>query len=398
MRLSRRSDLAGVEAATGLTPLARALADLRASGRTLVDLGEGNPTRVGLRSLAAATALLADPRGAVYQPEALGVASAREAVARHYAERGVTVDPRRVVLAASTSELYGWLFKLLAEPGDEVLVPRPSYPLLEWLAALEGVSLATYPTRRDEGFRLDPHEVDRHLDERTRAVLVIHPNNPTGRFVREDDARALVDVARARDVALIVDEVFLDWASEEADPRRRRTFAGEEGAVVFTLSGLSKVCCLPQLKLAWMVVGGEEREARAVIERLELIADSYLSVSTPVQLALPALLAQRAAVHDELSARLRANLASLDGAIAAAGPDVPVRRMRLEGGWYAVLEVPRTRSDEAWVITLAEDAGAIVQPGYFFDAEEGLLVVSLLPEEERFAPAIRRVIGRLAEG
>lgn len=397
MKLSERSAIGGVGDA-GMAPVALAIAALRDAGRPLVDLGEGNPTRVGLRSIEGAAAALADPRADRYAPEALGLAAAREAVAGYYADLGVAVDPGRIVLAASTSELYGWLFKVLCEPGDEVLVPRPSYPLLDWLAALEGVSLATYPTRRDEGHRLDPHEVDRHLGERTRAVLVVHPNNPTGRYVREDDAAALASVARARDVALIVDEVFVDWAAPEADPRRRRTFAGDDVALTLTLSGLSKVCCLPQLKLAWLVVGGQEREARALVERLELIADSYLSVATPVQVALPALLASREAVHAELGARLRANLAALDRAIAAAGAEAPVRRMRLEGGWYAVLEVPRTRSDEAWVIALAEDEGVIVQPGYFFDAEEGLLVVSLLPEEATFEPAIRRVVARLAAG
>lgn len=395
-RFSSRSALGGE--AHEATPLARALAALRAERSDLVDLGEGNPTRIGLRALIDAPSALADPRGAVYAPEPLGIAPAREAVAAYYAARGVTVDPRRIVLGASTSELYGWLFKLLAEPGDEVLVPRPSYPLLDWLATLEGVHLAAYATRRDEGFRLDPAEVERHLGPRTRAIVVVHPNNPTGRFVRQDDAAELVRIAGACDRALIVDEVFGDWAGAEADPRRRATFAGEAGALVFALSGLSKVCCLPQLKLAWMVVGGDDATADAALSRLELIADSYLSVSTPVQLALPRLLAERSAVHEELSARLGANLAVLDEAIAAQGPDAPVRRMRLEGGWYAMLEVPRTRGDEAWVLELAASAGAVVQPGYFFDAEPGLLVVSLLPDERAFTAAITRVIRRICDG
>ncbi len=397
MKFSARSALGG-GAPAAVTPLASALADLRARRGELVDLGEGNPTRVGLRSLQGATAALADPRADAYAPDPLGMASARAAVVDHYAARGVTVDARRVVLGASTSELYGWLFKLLTESGDEVLVPRPSYPLLDWLATLEGVTLGSYATRRDEGFRLDPAEVDRHVGQRTRAIVVVHPNNPTGRFVREDDARELVALAARRGVALVVDEVFGDWAGEEADPRRRATFAGEAGALVFVLSGLSKVCCLPQLKLAWMVVGGDEATATAALARLELIGDSYLSVSTPVQIALPRLLAGGAAVHAELGTRLRRNLAALDAALASAGEDAPVRRMRMEGGWYAMLEVPRTRTDEAWVLELAEQVGVVVQPGYYFDAEPGLLVISLLPPEAVFAPAIDRVVGRLREG
>lgn len=403
-RFSRRSLLAphaidggGTDGA--VSALARELAEVRATVEDLDDLTEGNPTKIGLDALRGATSALADERADRYAPEPFGLRSARAAIAAYYAAHGATVDPSRVVIGASTSELYGWLFKLLVDPGDEVLVPRPSYPLLDWLAALEGVELVGCRTRRDEGFRLDPDEVARALHERTRAIAVVHPNNPTGRFVREDDARALVALAASRDVALVVDEVFADWPSREADPDRRRTFAGETAAPVFVLSGLSKVACLPQLKLAWMVVGGPPSFAEAALARLELIADTYLSVGTPVQVALPALLAGRATVHAELGARLERNLAALDEAISRAGLEAPVRRMRLEGGWYAMLEVARTRTDEAWVTHLAREARAIVQPGYFFDAEEeGLLVVSLLPEPARFAAAIERVVRCLAAG
>lgn len=388
--LSRRTQLP-----RETSPLALALAELRGT-RDLVDLGEGNPTRVGLRSSAGASALLADARADRYAPDPLGMASAREAVAAYYRERGVAVDPSRVVLGASTSELYGWLFKLLADPGDDVLVPRPSYPLLDWLAILEGVGLTAVNAPASEGFRLDPDDVERAIGPRTRAVVLVHPNNPTGRFARADDASALCEIARRRGVALVVDEVFGDWAHPAADPRRLPTFAGERDAPCFVLSGLSKVACLPQLKLGWLVVGGPDAFAAEVVSRLELLADSYLSVSTPVQIALPALLERRHAVHAELSARLATNLAALDAAIARAGPDAPIRRRRVEGGWYAMLEVARTRTDEEWVLHLARDAGVIVQPGFFFDAEEGYLVVSLLPETACFEGAIRRVVELLS--
>ncbi len=390
MKLSARTELPREPSA-----LARALAELRRD-RALVDLGEGNPTRVGLVALAGASAVLADARADRYAPESLGTDEARAAVAGYYRDRGVEVDPRRIVVGASTSELYGWIFKLIADPGDEVLVPRPSYPLLDWLAMLEGVGLAAVSAQAVEGFRLDPDDVDAAIGPRTRAIVVVHPNNPTGRFIREDDARALCGVAQRRGVALVVDEVFGDWVHPEADPRRLATFAGEREAPCFVLSGLSKVACLPQLKLGWLVVGGPDAFAAEIIARLEWVADSYLSVSTPVQVALPALLARRHAVFAELSVRLAANLAALDAAIGAAGASAPIRRKRLEGGWYAMLEVARTRTDEEWVLYLARESGVVVQPGFFFDAPEGFLVVSLLPEPERFVPAIERVVALLA--
>lgn len=391
MKLSRRTELPRDPSA-----LALALAAVRAE-REIVDLAEGNPTRVGLASLDGASALLADAQADRYAPDSLGTACARAAVAGYYRERGVSVDPARIVVAASTSELYGWLFKLLADPGDDVLVPRPSYPLLDWLAVLEGVGLSAVTAPANEGFRLEPSDVERAIGPRTRAVVLVHPNNPTGRFIAEDDARALAEIAVRKGVALVVDEVFGDWAHPEADPRRLPTFAGEREAPCFVLSGLSKVACLPHLKLGWMVVGGTDAFAAEAIARLELVADSYLSVSTPVQVALPKLLTLRHDVHRELSARLARNLAALDAAIAAAGPTAPIRRKRVEGGWYAMLEVARTRTDEEWVLRIAEEAGVIVQPGFFFDAPEGYLVVSLLPEPRRFADAVARVVGVLSE-
>lgn len=390
MKLSARTQLPRETSA-----LASALARLR-SERDIVDLAEGNPTRVGLTSICGASAHLACARADHYAPEPLGLPEARAAVAQYYRERGVWVDPGRVVLGASTSELYGWIFKLVADPGDDVLVPRPSYPLLDWLAILEGVDLSAVSTSGSEGFRLDPEDVERAIGPRTRAIVVVHPNNPTGRFVRTGDARALCEIAKRRGVALVVDEVFGDWAHPEADPRRLPTFAGERDAPCFVLSGLSKVACLPQLKLGWLVVGGTDAFAEEVIGRLELVADSYLSVSTPVQVALPRILAQRHSIQRELMGRLATNLAALDRAIERAGPEVPVRRKRVEGGWYAMLEVARTRTDEEWVVHIASEARVIVQPGFFFDTEEGLLVVSLLPEPERFAAAIGRVVTLLA--
>lgn len=378
--------------------LSQILARARAEGRALVDLTEGNPTRVGLGG-ADLVPLLGDPRGAAYAPAALGHPAARAAVARYYDERGLAVPADRVCLSASTSEAYGWLFKLLCERGDEVLIPAPSYPLFDFLAALEDVTLVPYPLLRDQGFRVDLHELEARIGPRTRAVILVHPNNPTGSFVRRDEAAAVEQLARRRGLALIVDEVFGDYALGPLPADRLPSFAGDRAALTFVLSGLSKVTAMPQVKLGWIVTLGPDEIANEALGRLEVIADTYLSVSSPVQLALPEILAQRGPIQAAIRARVQHNLAALDEAIAALGSEAPVRRLPVDGGWYATLEVPRTHDEDAWVETLVRETGVIVHPGYFFDfAEDGYLVVSLLPHEEPFREAIARVARRAAEG
>ena len=374
--------------------LAAEIARARREGLPIVDLTEGNPTRCGLGT-DALTALLGHARGAAYTPEALGIAGARAAVARYYAERGLTAAADRICLTASTSEAYGFLFKLLCERGDEVLVPAPSYPLFSYLAALEDVALVPYPLARAEGFRADVGALDRALSDRTRAVILVHPNNPTGSFVRRDDARAIAHLARDRGLALVVDEVFGDYAFSDLPPDRLPSFLGEREALTFVLSGLSKVVAQPQLKLGWIAVSGPDDLADEAMARLEIIADTYLSVSSPVQLALPEILAARAPIQHAIRSRTAENLAALDAALAAAGPLAPTRRLPVDGGWYAVIEVPRTRSEDEWVALLLREEGVVVHPGYFFDfAEEGYLVVSLLPEVGVFRSAIERVVRR----
>jgi aspartate/methionine/tyrosine aminotransferase len=376
--------------------LSRAVAAVRAEGRAVADLTEGNPTRAGLGD-PALVALLGDPRGALYAPSALGDERARAAVARYYEDRGLAVAKDQVCLSASTSEAYGWLFKLLCERGDEVLVPAPSYPLFSFLAALEDVSLVPYPLVRAEHFRIDLAALAAAAGPRARAVILVHPNNPTGSFVRRDEAAEVAALCRDRGLALIVDEVFGDFAFDPLPADRRPSFAGEREALTFVLSGLSKVVAQPQLKLGWIAVSGPEAIAREAMGRLEVVADTYLSVSTPVQLALPEILARRGPVQAAVRARVAANLAALDAAIAAAGEHAPVRRLPADGGWYAVIEVPRTQEEDAWVESLVREDGVLVHPGYFFDfAEAGTLVVSLLPEEETFRSAITRVVRRAA--
>ena len=359
-----------------------------AAGLQVLDLTESNPTHAGLAYPPGILDVLADPRGLLYEPAPAGLAEAREAVSAYYAARGVAVEPERILLTASTSEGYAYLFKLLTDPGDEVLVPRPSYPLFEFLAAMEAVRVAPYGLAYHGAWALDVDAVERAVTPATRAVVVVNPNNPTGSFLKQDELARLLAVCRARGLAIISDEVFADYAQRE-DPRRAATLAGVEEAPAFTMSGLSKIAGLPQMKLGWIVAAGPPAVRRTALEKLELIADTYLSVATPVQHAAPRLLAVGEAVGRQIQARVADNLAWFR---RAAAEHRSCRILDLEGGWYATLQVPRTRPEEEWTLTLVEEEGVLVQPGYFYDFEsEAFLVVSLLTAPDVF----REGIGRL---
>lgn len=379
--------------------LSRRVDTLRKAGALRWDLTESNPTRVGLPAEGAQSlvALLGHGRGATYEPAALGHEEARQAVSDYYRDAGFPMDPSRVILTASTSEAYGWLFKLLCEVGDEVLVPTPGYPLFGFLADLEGVTLCPFPLRGPER-RVDFEALEEVLSPRTRAIVLVHPNNPTGTFVAADDRRRLVALAASRGLALVVDEVFLDYALEDGE-RRPPSFVDEDGALTFVLSGLSKVVALPQLKLGWMVLGGPPPLVDEARGRLEILADCYLSVGTPVQRAAAELLGARHRLQRQLRERVRGNLAHLDGALT---PSLCLQRAPVEAGWYATLELPPLGDDEtgpdeeALVLSLLE-AGILVHPGYFFDFDDDRrrLVVSLLPPPEVFAPAATQLVREL---
>lgn len=367
----------------GENALTSALAARRASGLPVLDLTESNPTQAGLLHDPQLLQSLADPRALLYLPESKGLLLAREAIAAYYAEsRGAAVDPERIVLTASTSEAYALLFKLLCDPGDTVLVPLPSYPLFDYLAALEGVRTVRYPLRWDGEWHLDLAALRALFAlARPRALLVVSPGNPTGAFLKRDERAALAELCAQSGCALISDEVFADF-SRAPDVRRVETVAAFDDVDAFALSGLSKVAGLPQLKLGWCVATGPGAERN--VARLELIADTYLSVGTPVQLALPPLLAARHPFQRRLRARLEKNRAAL---LAARSPSAPWDVLPCEGGWSAILSVPRSRSEEDQALALLAD-GVLVHPGYFFDFPEGAhLVVSLLPEERAFAAA-----------
>jgi alanine-synthesizing transaminase len=417
--------------------LAQVERDRRASGLPLIDLTESNPTRVGLVYPEAA---LRDALGAVaaerYDPAPLGLRAAREAIAADYNATGLAVDAERVVLTASSSESYALLFKLLCDPGDAILVPEPSYPLFEYLAALEGVRAIGYRLIYDGDWHIDFDSLAAACARantnpssagRARALVVVNPNNPTGSFVSDGDLARVAEVCAAADLAVISDEVFSPYrfaAGADADAERGATPAclaeapmlGER-TLIFSLGGLSKACGLPQLKLGWMIAGGPAPAVRAALTRLDLIADTYLSVAGPVQRALPRLLVIGEAIRARILDRVRHNRGALRAAIA---PGSPCTLLDAQGGWSAIIRVPdvpdkmagaaddvvdafraggaERPNDERWAMALLRRDGVLIHPGYLFDMPPGAyLVASLLPSPEFFLSGARAVVARCAD-
>jgi aspartate/methionine/tyrosine aminotransferase len=353
--------------------LAQILSAKQRDGVAVLDLTESNPTRAGIAYPDGFLGALSDPRATLYEPEPLGLLSARELIS--------PAAPDRVVMTASTSEAYSWLFKLLCDPGDEVLVPRPSYPLFEYLAALESVTVRQYGLFYDHGaWCIDFHTIERVLNERTRAIIVVNPNNPTGHFIAAHELRDLAELCAARGIAIISDEVFRDYAIAPR-PESAMTLGIPGPALTFTLQGLSKSVGLPQMKLAWMIPSGPEELVREAMERLEMIADTYLSAGTPVQCALPALLALREPVQRQILARLRENLEFLRSS--------ELRTLDVEAGWYAI--VTHSHGGD-FAEQLLGEHNVLVQPGYFYDFEgAGYLVLSLLTRPEAFREGVTRL-------
>ncbi len=317
--------------------LTRLLDERRSAGAAILDLTESNPTAAGFAYPSdQILAALADPRALRYEPAAAGMPSARAAVSQYYSGR---VDPGRILLTASTSEAYAFVFKLLADPGDEVLVPRPSYPLFDYLAALDAVRVVQYPLAyhgTSHGtWAIDFDALARSITPRTRAIVLVNPNNPTGSFLKRAELGPLVALCREHNLALISDEVFSDYALHPDQPQLVRSLTEVTEVLTFCLSGLSKVAGLPQMKLGWIVTNGPTRERDQAFDRLELIADTYLSVSAPVQLAAPALLGLRTQLQNQILERVRANRAFV---LSQIGPASPWRLLETEGGWYAILE------------------------------------------------------------
>jgi aspartate/methionine/tyrosine aminotransferase len=370
--------------------LARLIEARRRAGAAVVDLTESNPTRAGFSYPDDLLAPLADARALAYEPQPLGLWAARAAVAADFRRRGIVVSADRVALTASTSEAYASLFKLLCDAGDEVLVPHPSYPLFEHLTRLESVAAVPYALEYHGAWRIDFESLRRAITDRTRAILVVSPNNPTGSILHKDDLAQLVEIAAPAGVPLIGDEVFADY---RLDPAPDATHILADGGVLAcSLGGLSKSAGLPQVKLGWIGFGGPSARVDEVLAAYEIVADTYLSVSTPVQAAAADLIERGAAVRAQILARVKRNLDALRTA-AAAHPAVGI--LPVEGGWSVVIQVPQVTSEEALVLALLERDGLLVHPGYFFDfPREAYLVVSLLVEPAVFDRGMAGVLAR----
>jgi aspartate/methionine/tyrosine aminotransferase len=382
MRFSLRTDWNTEE-----SELARAHRLRAQAGLPIADLTASNPTRCGFHYSPDLLVALADPRALDYDPQPRGSLRGREAICRYYADHGVDVETDRIVLTTSTSEAYSYLFRLLCDPGSEILAIQPGYPLFDFLAVLDDVGLKAGPLVYDHGWQIDPQGFRQAITPRTRAIVLVHPNNPTGHFTKPWEAAELARMCREFDLSLIVDEVFLDY-SFAGDAR---SFAcGLEGVPVFVVSGLSKIAGLPQMKAAWIVAAGPQ--SGAALDRLEVIADTFLSMNAPVQCALPVWLDGRAAIQKQIQERVAANLAELDRQLSRLAS---VRRLEVEGGWYAVLRIPSLAPDEQTVLALLE-RGVWVHPGYFFGmADSGWLVVSLLGPVAEFSAGVTGLVDYL---
>ena len=368
--------------------LSEAFARHRVAGKPLIDLTASNPTECGFtydreRILSA----LADPQSLSYEPEPKGLLAAREVIVGYYADRGDRVAASDMLLTTSTSEAYSFVFRILCNPGDEVLIPTPGYPLFDLLADIQDVRLVRYPLIYDHGWQIAFHALEAALTPRTRAIIVVHPNNPTGHFVKPDERSGLNRICAGRQLAIIADEVFLDFALSS---KRHLSWVANSEVLTFTMSGLSKMCGLPQMKAAWLAASGPKDLKTRALERLEVIADTYLSMNAPIQHAIPEFLQQRHEFQRQLMSRVRGNLAELDRQLAT---QKACSRLEIEGGWYAVLRVPATRTDEEVALDLLEKEGVYVHPGHFYDfPADGYLIVSLIGSEQEFGEGIRRLV------
>ncbi len=365
-----------------------AVQEHQSQGRELLDLTASNATRIGIHPDAQAILrALSHAEALDYDPQPRGLPCARAAVADYYASLSVSVSPDRVILTTSTSEAYSFAFRLLCDPDDEVLIPTPSYPLFEYLAQIQDVKLVPYELVYDHGWQIDFHSLAKSITARTRGIILVNPNNPTGSFVSEAEREQLNDFCREHSLALVVDEVFFDF---NLSKKTFTSFAANRDVLTFTLSGLSKICGLPQMKVAWMAASGPSELVEASLERLEVIADTYLSMNAPIQHAIPELLQQRHEFQRQLMARLQSNLSELDRQLSV---QMLLTRFEFDGGWYATLRVPVTRTDEELAIDLLRSTGVLVHPGHFFDfASDGYLILSLMTPELEFAEGMRRIL------
>lgn len=373
--------------------LTELLSARRGQGARILDLTQSNPTRAGIEYPEELARVFDDARVLRYDPLPAGSLEAREAIAGYYRQRGHAVEPGRILLTASTSEAYAYLFKLLTDPGDCVLVPRPSYPLFEFLANMESIEVRQYPLVYHGGWSIDLEALAAAVSERTRAVVLVNPNNPTGSYVKRTELTAIGRLCAERGIAILSDEVFSDYAMAP-DPERAASLAGVEECLTFSMSGLSKIAGLPQMKLGWIVAGGPAGPRAAALERLEWIADTYLSVGTPVQCAAARLLTAGQEVQRRIRERTAANLGYARAALVGSAANI----LAVEAGWYITVQAPKVRSEEEWVLELLARDNVLVQPGFFYDFEsEAYLILSLLTAPEVFREGVAR-LRKMADG
>jgi alanine-synthesizing transaminase len=372
------------------SPLYSLLQQKRASGEEVLDLTESNPTKCGfIHSSSTLVDTVSLQRSALYEPDPKGLLSARQAIADWYKHQNVVVDPDRIILCSSTSEAYSFLFRLLCDVGGVVAVPKPSYPLFEYLARLNDILTHEYRLDYDGEWHIDCTSIEDALSSNAEALILVHPNNPTGSFVKKDEQTRIISEVRARNVPLIVDEVFSAF-SFAPDERRADSFTGIDSTLTFTMNGLSKFLGLPQMKLAWIIVSGPDDECTKAMQRLEVIADTFLSVGTAVQQMLPRLLNDTEAMTEQILVRTKSNYEFLKTACAV---DSPATLLRCEGAWSAVVRLPERKSDEEWAFELLQSAGVLTHPGHLFDIEmKSCLVVSLLPERGAFSEGVKRIL------
>ncbi len=377
-------------------PLMANLQSLRDGNQKILDLTESNPTQCRFQYPAdKILAALSSPDNLIYQPDSKGISKAREAISRYYQEQGADVPPENIFCTSSTSEGYSYLFRLLADPQDGVLFPQPSYPLFACLGDLDNVELTYYPLKYNDGWQIDFSQLKKRIRNNSKAVVLVNPNNPTGSYVKGEEVRALNAICQENNLALISDEVFFDFALS-ADSRRTSLVNNSE-VLTFVLSGLSKTLALPQMKLSWITVSGPDALVQEAIRRLEIISDTYLSVNTPVQNALPEWLEDREEIQKEVVERLWQNLTCLEEAVRAAGNE-GISVLKPEGGWYAVLRLPEGIDEEEFALNLLKEEAVFVHPGYFFDFAEGAhLVLSLLPVEDIFAEGVKRILKKVSK-
>jgi alanine-synthesizing transaminase len=374
-------------------PLSEALANRLSSGKPVIDLTESNPTKCGFYfETEQILGALSHPASLHYDPVPQGLLLARNAVADYYRARGCAINVNDIFLTTSTSEAYSFLFRTLCNPGDELLIPQPGYPLFNFLADIQDVTTVRYPLVYDYGWQIDFHALQRAMTPRTRGIIVVNPNNPTGHFCKADDMDRLNQLCLERELALVADEVFLDFSiGEDLLP----SFASNNKALTFTMSGLSKISGLPQMKVAWLIATGPQALKQQAVARLEVIADTYLSMNTPMQLALPVLLELRHNFQQQCAERTRNNLAQLDKLLST---QKLCTRLNLEGGWYAILRVPVTGSDEELALELLNTHGVYVHPGHFYDfPTDGYLVVSLITPQLPFAAGMEALVALIDE-